>query len=346
MDTQVLCDFAPTDWHLPLRLLGRHQWLRVSPKRTAGGATESDVVGNTVASVLTPLGADYTRTFRRNLAAAGDRAIPFYAASRLAAAGPKIIRLSAAQAESLCQVDVGLTLAEYRQPFPALIVEFPDDFALGTIVEMDCSMGMPEMVQRMPKRALVFHDEEQQFLVVVLGNGDGSITWLTVLDPTEKIEEKLRRPFVVDEFPTGGAAQKAVAVTLERIAINAALVLTQYRSRLAFEHPLKVQELKRDAAKMATNPRRALRAEERLANEAQIITFEQGVLFHDEERPTSAHGTPAGRCVRPHWRRGHWRRQSCGIGRLDHRLIFIRPLLIRADRFAGDIADTAVAYRL
>ncbi len=34
----------------------------------------------------------------------------------------------------------------------------------------------------------------------------------------------------------------------------------------------------------------------------------------------------------PHWRRGHWRRQPYGPGRIDVRLTWIKPTIVRADR--------------
>jgi hypothetical protein len=44
---------------------------------------------------------------------------------------------------------------------------------------------------------------------------------------------------------------------------------------------------------------------------------------------------------RPHWRRGHFRRQPCGHGRSQCRLVFVRPCFINAGHFHGDLADTS-----
>lgn len=45
----------------------------------------------------------------------------------------------------------------------------------------------------------------------------------------------------------------------------------------------------------------------------------------------------------PHWRRGHWRRQPHGPARLERRLVWIRPILVRAD--LGE-AEKGRVYRL
>ncbi|HUY15390.1 MAG TPA: hypothetical protein VMX16_17440 [Terriglobia bacterium] len=41
---------------------------------------------------------------------------------------------------------------------------------------------------------------------------------------------------------------------------------------------------------------------------------------------------PSGRELSAHWRRGHWRNQAIGQGRSEHKLIWIRPTLVRKDK--------------
>jgi hypothetical protein len=53
-----------------------------------------------------------------------------------------------------------------------------------------------------------------------------------------------------------------------------------------------------------------------------------------------------GSSKRPHWRRGHFRRQFFGHARSYRKLIFIKPLLVNAHRFEGDPADTEYRLRL
>jgi hypothetical protein len=42
--------------------------------------------------------------------------------------------------------------------------------------------------------------------------------------------------------------------------------------------------------------------------------------------------TPTGKELSAHWRRGHWRNQAVGAARAEHKLIWIRPVLVRRDR--------------
>jgi hypothetical protein len=41
--------------------------------------------------------------------------------------------------------------------------------------------------------------------------------------------------------------------------------------------------------------------------------------------------------VAPHWRRGHFRMQPCGHGKLERKLIFVAPMLIHASQLQGNI---------
>jgi len=39
-----------------------------------------------------------------------------------------------------------------------------------------------------------------------------------------------------------------------------------------------------------------------------------------------------GNSVKTHWRRGHWRHQLYGVGLSEHKLIWIRPAIVRKDQ--------------
>lgn len=62
-----------------------------------------------------------------------------------------------------------------------------------------------------------------------------------------------------------------------------------------------------------------------------------GIVIGPVCLPTGADrlGTVGG--VAPHWRRGHFRMQPCGLRNLDRKLIFVAPVLIHADLLAGDV---------
>ena len=50
--------------------------------------------------------------------------------------------------------------------------------------------------------------------------------------------------------------------------------------------------------------------------------------------------------VSPHWRRGHWHWQPCGVGRSERRRVAIPSVLVNGHLFVGSPADTVATYRV
>ena len=50
-----------------------------------------------------------------------------------------------------------------------------------------------------------------------------------------------------------------------------------------------------------------------------------------------AESQPTGRELSAHWRRGHWRNQAIGPALAEHKLIWIRPTLVRKDKAGDDL---------
>lgn len=61
-----------------------------------------------------------------------------------------------------------------------------------------------------------------------------------------------------------------------------------------------------------------------------------GIVVGPERLPTDADSDGTSACVAPHWRRGHFRVQPCGLRNLERKLIFVAPMLIHADRLVGE----------
>jgi hypothetical protein len=45
---------------------------------------------------------------------------------------------------------------------------------------------------------------------------------------------------------------------------------------------------------------------------------------------------------KPHWRRGHWRHQACGVGWTQHKYIWIEPYLVHDELVLGDTAGVTM----
>lgn len=256
-------------------------------------------------------------TWSRKIWAAGQDAFALLAASRWLADGPKIFRATEEQCRALEQVDVNLTLTDYSQPYPALLVELPKGlyspfhsvlcFKDGTF--LSCSL---------------FSD----------GNLNDIVT--TVRQTAEPVETSLRK---FDEDCRDLADKAAPAL---RVACNSCLALSHYGNRLDYLFP---KEVERDKALSKEWSDRGAKALARIPLAVQVVTFDQEIKLHRVERgPTAEPGSPTGRHMPPHWRRGHWAMVPCGAGRIERRRVLRRPTLVRADLFVGDKSQTQTTY--
>lgn len=74
-------------------------------------------------------------------------------------------------------------------------------------------------------------------------------------------------------------------------------------------------------------PLERARARNRAAREGYTL-----IHFCGDSLEHEAGTFPTGRELSAHWRRGHWRNQAIGVGRSEHKLMWIRPTLVRKDK--------------
>jgi len=77
----------------------------------------------------------------------------------------------------------------------------------------------------------------------------------------------------------------------------------------------------------ACTPLGRARAEKRAVRDGYTL-----IHFCGDSLERDVEATPTGRELSAHWRRGHWRNQAIGLGRSEHKLIWIRPTLVRKDK--------------
>jgi hypothetical protein len=132
-----------------------------------------------------------------------------------------------------------------------------------------------------------------------------------------------------------------------RIAFNAMLAMTYGVDGNKVALTSQQRQAKKTLQKRAGGKDKfiAHRARLQLAALPTYFQFDQKVKAFDEQQaPASSASGTTGSPKKPHWRRGHWRQQRVGQGRKEQELRWIRPMLIRADRFGGDLKDTTTTY--
>ncbi len=247
--------------------------------------------------------------------------------------GLKVYAPTASEFEALCNVDVSIPFADYRQPFDTFAVIVPDGWFPEKVTT--ASGGETES----PVACFLNLDLDIQWMshcTVSFGNHDVCGDYSTTT--TIAVEDYLGRLPSSSEYR--GPAHRLVL----RAAMNAALLLTTYGTRsLGFANGEYAARLQKTLANKKAPDAAKEASRSALALIPKVYGFEQHVRLFDAE-PQSAHssdGDPDRTC-RPHWRRGHWANVACGMGRGERKLVFRRPVLVNSHTFAGDPANTFV----
>lgn len=233
--------------------------------------------------------------------------------------GPKVFRPTAEQCAALEQIEVRVSLEDYSQPYPALAVELPRELYDSYVCCVCFRHPRPYFI------GCLFSRDHLHDITTTVARNDG-----------EYMEKSLT------SFEENCREDAPWASRVLRVACNACLALSHYGSHLNYLFPKEVDSDRRLARE---NSERGNRAKRRLSLAVQVASFDQEVVLHRTERK-KWEGEPgcSGREMPPHWRRGHWRTQPCGIGRSQRKRILVPPVMVRADLFVGQPSNTEVTY--
>lgn len=128
---------------------------------------------------------------------------------------------------------------------------------------------------------------------------------------------------------TSSLVKLLMPIEVGRIAINAVLHLANY-PELYGSFPNRAHRIITRTGNVGTSPKRRELI-------PQIIRLrEHDVSLFEATKSRSYHTNS------PHWRRGHWRRVAIGVGRLDRKWRWFRPVLVNARHVAGGTAATTM----
>lgn len=312
--------------------LGRHDWLQLYPK-------EGREIGVKFAlpSYDARIPYDEYTELRKRLVFLRDaklhtEAIWTWTVTRLLASGPKLFRPTLEQCMAMAEVEIDIPTNEYRQAYPVVIYQYPDEFA----EYMKEKLG----VQRFPKMAVAHHSVEYKFIQVSsMFEDSGSITAMIPERPGESIEQILTRR--ADDHRDDNEPEFMLGETLQRIALNFSLMMTHFSVK---HKPLNPDEWRKHQG-MIRKPKTKATGEKLALADVQIIEFEQHVEMYEERvERTRSESEATGRHVKPHWRKGHWRMQAHGPQLTLRKRMFIKPLMVRKELFVGEYSDTTTVY--
>jgi len=265
-----------------------------------------------------------------------------YADAMMLGEGIKVFYPTVEECEAMLQVSLDIPFSAYRQPFPSFAIKLPAAFVAAQAeahgVRFPCVLTTRVM-------------EAERIIVAKAEYGaglDGMINLIADRPAYPTLEDAIK----VRGSVRGDVREYELCEAAQRLAMNFALILTGYRTRLRFQDPGAYLA----ASKLLGKSERAARiaGAEKMALLTKVIEFEQEVKFFDredrEQEAVHAGGDQIGSHAspRPHWRRGHWRRQpgyrDVLAAGLVPKLTFIRPVLVNALRFVGDRSDTTTTY--
>lgn len=251
--------------------------------------------------------------------------------------GVKLFRPSAEQCSAMEQVEINIPIRDYRQPYPAMVIEFPREYRES----LTARTGRKDV----PRFVIVRHHEQQAAFFSGCSferhspNSPGHAPELTYF-----FQDRPEFATVEDALNTHVCqtdAESVISESMTRVAMNLCLLLTQYPTRTGPSSPDTYRKAvdRRDApgAKGEANRFEA-------ANHVHVVSLQQDIIVRETRSSPGPH-EPTGRQMPPHWRKGHWRRQRYGAGREQVKTVFIRPVFVRSDAFTGDRSASEVVYR-
>lgn len=246
--------------------------------------------------------------------------------------GPKLFQPTAEQFDSMQHVELRLPIADYRQPFPAMVVRIPTDSRRESARRTNVSLNnAPQWVMLrsgVTKAGKVFVFVGHHFHL----EGKDNTHFFQDRVEFESIEDAL-----LSRIPKEGEGPESFDFVewSGRACLNLMLMLTHYGHRNA--GPLNPTEYAKHRSKK--NLQHLKYGDFEAIQMTQHVVVREVVYTGRGEDPI-----PSGVEMRPHWRKGHWAMQPHGPGSKLRKRIFRRPVLIRPDRIVGDLGDSQAVY--
>lgn len=263
--------------------------------------------------------------------------------------GPKLFQPTLEQCLVLEQVAPRIASSDYAQPFPVMVVEFPEryrqqrscpaqsEFFVGTHEPEGVIIGFAPP----PVSALGVE--------VLFSSGNMIRSGITPGDTT--IEERIAREFGEDSYADADpitVPERMVLAGAVRVAVNSMLLLAEFGCRsLGAANPAHHRRLEhfRDVARK--HKRGLDDAERNLRFSSQLYGLAQEVVLHEDAGRGEVDGCGGERegPRRPHWRRGHWKMHAFGVGRSERKRIFIKPVFVNR-HLLHEQRSMATSYRI
>lgn len=271
----------------------------------------------------------------------------YHTLSKSLADGPKIFKPTVEQCEALENAEARYAFKDYHQPFPVIILEIPEEYKN--------KLKNKYVVSDLPNYVLVSHDQSHQFINVSAFIDKTNV--ITHLAPNRQEYDTIEDNIVKNRERRQGATDSDfnAAENVQRLGINFAMMMSLYTVKISGHlDPYKYKLWKAESTSKRKNgefTNKAIEAQQKLLASMQLLKFDQNVQFYDEIEENIEVGIGVDieklhKSPKSHWRRGHFAMQACGVGRRDRKMIFRKPILVRANYFVGHLKDASVTYTM
>ena len=274
----------------------------------------------------------------------------FSIAHNLSQQGVKILNIPEEYTEGLLSTDVNLTLDDYRQPFEEQIIRIPDNF-WDFITD-----SWKERNQKLLKLKYIvvthttYANSDKKYLRCIAGGENffnqnrATLLHLGKINTNIKtIEELLRNQMDVTNYEELKGMTEENYPLLTRFALNACLLSIDNTKAIGYKNPdyvNKMQESLKKAKKMSEKAKKSIQSQIQFA--PFILTIKQQTVTHYNNRQNDSNGT-SGIIVKPHHRRGCWRKQWFGPKtNQSNKYVWIQPVFVNKHLFQGKMLDTVV----
>ncbi len=280
------------------------------------------------------------RVSPKDAEAFGQLAGNLWMMQRTLGSGLKVFRPTATECLALEEVEIAVGAEDYAQPFPTLVVEFPEEYA--DVWRDRAVRPIDDEPVCVPRGVIVSHlpDDRTVIAGTIIDTDGASSVLLTVLLPADDMTLEASLSDISVRLPAAEMSGFGISKRCVRVAVNACLLLMSGGFRRVNDDE---SDRASDALRRAKAKRRpeaeidALRLTRRLT--PTVISFEHHTDVRAAVGPAEAveavdDGSPLRR-LSPHWRQAHWRRQAYGKGLAQTRRILIPHTMVNRALFVG-----------
>lgn len=259
--------------------------------------------------------------------------------------GPKIYRPNKINCEALENTNLNITLEEYHQPFSTMVIELPENYSKDRLIPCvqagqvtDSNKIIPEKHE--PELVVIYFDENLKVMIVGIYYNSGQCvsTLIWQKDKTATLQEMIdsfTREHIFKDTLDCSDEEMDVAHEAMKVGLNCCLLMSEFGTKkIGPDNSSYYEKCKRNIDKARKQGGDRLKSAERQLRLIPIIyDIEQNIELFTEEKQKHQEGEPTGIVIKPHWRRGHWRRRNILEPSLGK--IFIQPILVNKHLLKG-----------